>query len=193
MKKILAAFAFILGTSSLAHAGMMIEPYLGYEFSDLKYQFIGQSEYTDKLSGTGLGLRLGYKMLLPWFALDYTTVSGKGKTDYPGSANYDYTRSSLGAVVGVDLPLIRGWIGYGFSNDYTQKGEGLVQDRKFKGTYTKLGVGLGILPFVSLNAEYQMNDLKKVDFGTGEQDKSDVFTSTKNDSIMLSVSIPFNL
>ncbi len=201
MKKIFAVLAVMIGMSSAAHAGILIEPYLGYETGDFTYKFVGAvdptgTEYKDSLSGVSYGMRLGYKFLLPWIALDYTSGSGTDKVDSKfASSNQDFTRSSLAAVVGVNLPLIRAWAGYGFSNELTLKGANGANDTKFKGTYLKAGVGLGFIPFVSVNLEYKINDIKKVDLGAGvgEQDKSVVYDSTKNDSIMLSVSVPFNL
>ncbi len=193
MKKIFAVLAMAIGMSSAAHAGILIEPYLGYEMGDVKYQQIGKAEATDSTSGVSMGLRLGYKFLIPYVALDYTTGTATGKPD--AGSDYDLTKSSLGVVVGASLPLIRAWAGYGFTNDITMKGVGGLPDTKFKGGYMKAGVGLGILPLVDINLEYKINDLKKVDlgYGAGEQDKSEVFESNKYDTIMLSVSLPFNL
>ncbi|MEZ0392445.1 MAG: outer membrane beta-barrel protein [Pseudobdellovibrionaceae bacterium] len=194
MKRILAIFALIFGMSSAAQAGLLIEPYIGYAFGKATYTFIGATEYTDNLSGAGYGLRLGYKFLMPWVALDYTGGSGTAKSGRPGVADSDYTVTSLGGVVGVDLPiLLRAWAGYGFSNEVLLKGAAGAADQKFKGTYTKVGVGFTGLPFVSLNAEYQIHDFKKVDVGSGEVDKTDVFDKLTGDQVLVSVSIPFDL
>jgi len=196
MKKILAIIAVAIGMSSTAHAGILIEPYLGYEMGDLKYKYvpaIGGPEFTDKASGVSYGMRLGYKFLLPWIALDYSGGTATVKPDT--GTDYDLTKSSLGAVVGVNLPLIRAWAGYGFTNEMTIKGTGGSNDTKLKGNYLKAGVGLGFIPFVSVNLEYKINELKKVDLGAGagEIDKSLLYDSWKHDTIMLSVSVPFNL
>jgi opacity protein-like surface antigen len=198
MKKIFAVLAVALGMSSAAHAGILVEPYLGYEMGDLKYKFAAgnsdQADHTDSTSGMAYGLRVGYKFLIPWVALDYTGGTATVKPDPTGS-DYDLTKSSLGAVVGVSLPLIRAWAGYGFSNEITKKGTAGNPDAKFKGNYLKAGVGLGILPLVDINLEYKINDLKKVDLGAGagDQDKSAIYDSNKYDTIMISVSLPFNL
>lgn len=195
MKKLFATIAMVFGFSSAAHAGIMIEPYLGYGFGNIDYKAVGgTTEYTDKLSGTGLGLRLGYQFFLPWVALDYTMISGKGKSGVAGADDYDYSGDSLGAVVGVDLPVMfRFWAGYGFTNNFTQKGTGGASDSKLKGTYTKLGVGWTVLPILSINLEYQMNDWKKGDSGAGEANISDSYSTFKHNTTMLSVSAPFDL
>ena len=192
MKQLLAALAVMIGLSSAAHAGILIEPYLGYEFGDLKTQTVsslGGVETTDKVSGVGYGLRLGYKFMLPWVALDYTAGSGTVKHD--SGPDDDGTQSSLGAVVGVDLPLIRAWAGYGFSNELKAKSSSSTAT--YKGNYMKAGVGLGFIPLVSVNVEYQINDFKKIDLGSGEVDRSTIFDTMKFDTVMVSVSIPFNL
>jgi hypothetical protein len=185
--------------SSAAQAGILIEPYLGYETGDSTFKYVPSidpsgTEFTDSLSGVGYGMRLGYQFMIPWVALDYSSGTQTAKVD-KGRDSYDMTKSSLGAVVGVSLPLIRAWAGYGFSNEMTKKGTAGSADTKLKGTYLKAGVGLGILPLLELNLEYKINDLKKVDLGAGagEQDKSAIFDSTKYDTIMFSVSMPFNL
>ena len=191
MKKVLATIAVVFGMSSLAQAGMLIEPYLGYEMGDLKRQEKTEAEFTDKSSGTSFGLRLGYKFLLPWVALDYTSGSGKLKTDDPGKVDSDYKKYSLGGTVGVDLPLIRGWVGYGFQNDLQI--DDPTNDVKFKGTYTKFGVGLGFIPFVSLNVEYKINNFDKLDYNGTEYKVDDQFDTLKHDTVMISISAPFNL
>jgi len=194
MKKIFAIIAMAIGMSSTAHAGILIEPYLGYEMGDLIRKDVGSTtETTDKVSGVSYGMRLGYKFLLPWVALDYSSGTATGKPD--SGTDFDLTKSSLGAVVGVNLPLIRMWAGYGFSNEATIKGTAGSNNLKLKGNYLKAGVGLGFIPLVSINLEYKINDIKKVDLGAGagEVDKSTIFDTAKHDTIMLSVSVPFNL
>lgn len=198
MKKFLTLFTVLIGMSSAAHAGLLVEPYLGYMFGDLKYKSVGggQTEYTDNLSGMAYGLRLGYKFVMPWVALDYTGYSGTAKNGVAGGTDYDYSGYALGAIVGVDLPMMfRFWGGYGFQNNLTKKGTNGVPDRKFTGTYTKVGVGFKGFPMVSLNAEYIINRFNKVDFGGGSgfEELSGFYSTFDANLLLLSVSIPFNL
>lgn len=201
MKRILTIAAFILGTSSLAHAGILIEPYLGYESGAVKNTVSmggAEASYSLATSGPAFGLRLGYKFLMPWVALDYTAGSGKSESAISGASDLDYTKSSLGLVVGADLPIVHPYVGYGFSNSVTiKKGNTTTgQDYVFKGTYVKAGVGLGFIPFVHVNLEYKINTYSKVDLGdgAGEINRSDsIFTELKHDTVMVSVSVPFNL
>lgn len=65
-----------------AQAGLMIEPYVGYERSAAKADFkianiAALTDASGTMTGTSYGLRLGYKLLLGWVALDYSAGSGK--------------------------------------------------------------------------------------------------------------------
>jgi opacity protein-like surface antigen len=198
MKKIFAIFAMVIGMSSLAHAGILVEPYLGYQSGTAKYTYdssipvIGGQSSTDTMTGTAYGLRLGYKFLLPWVALDYTGGSGKTKMDLLDTTS-DYTSSSLGITAGVDLPIIHPYAGYGFNHQVTVKGTASTNEMKLKGTYLKAGVGLGFIPFVDIKLEYQINNFTKVDTGSGEQDKSALFSDLSSNTFMIGVSLPLNL
>ena len=137
-------------------------------------------------SGTVLGARIGYQFLLPWVALDYTTSlsdhKGSGKN---GSSDFDFSMSTLGLVAGVDLPIIRLFGGYGFSNTIKTS-----DDTKFEGTYLKAGVGFTALPFVSLNLEYIINDFKKVN---GESLSAAGMDKVSGNVLAFSVSLPLDL
>lgn len=174
MKKLLLVLALGLGFTSTSHADFMVEPYIGYEMGTGS---IGSEDF--KLTGTDLGLRLGYHSpVMFWVAADYTM--GSGTLDPDNSSSSDVKRSVLSAVVGVDLPiLLRAWIGYGFTNDL--KGD----DDTFKGTSTKLGVGFTGLPFVSLNLEI-------ISDKWDDTSNSGVDPDAKNTSYLLSVSLPLN-
>lgn len=171
MKKLLLVLAMGLGFASTSHADILIEPYIGYEMGK-------GTQGTDdfKLTGTDLGLRLGYASpVMFWAALDYTM--GSGTFDPDSSASVDGKRTSLAAVVGVDFPiLLRAWLGYGFQNDLK------IDSETFKGKYTKLGVGFTGLPFVSLNLEVISDEWDDTSSGGDPE--------AKNTSYLLSVSLP---
>lgn len=194
MKQIFAALTVLIGLSSVSQAGIMIEPYLGYETGNLVYNPNTPAiQLTDNLTAPSYGLRLGYKFLLPWVALDYAGAAGNVKSGNAFAPDTTYTRSSLGAVIGTDLPLVRFWAGYGFSNELAYKSTATTNATKFKGTYLKAGLGLKVIPLMSVNVEYKINSYTRYDNGVSESDISNTFSSTKNDMIMLSLSAPFNL
>ncbi|MDG0815857.1 outer membrane beta-barrel protein [Bdellovibrio svalbardensis] len=175
MNKLLISLALILGFSGVAHANIMIEPYLGYE--------TGKNTDPDgKTSGTVIGGRLAYKApVMFWAGLDGAFETGTNKPDSNALTNSDFKRTTLYAVVGVDLPILfRVWAGYGFSDELKLE---TTPSMKGTGTNYKFGLGFTALPFVSLNAEYIKGKL------TGG-DIHDNFPDAQNESVVLSVSLP---
>lgn len=173
MKKFLAVFAVVLGFAHASQANIMIEPYLGYE--------MGKTKNSDgTFNGSDMGLRLAYAApVFFWVGLDATSgVSGTFKPDSGG--NDDGKRTTVSGVVGVDFPiLLRAWAGYSLMNEIKFDTLG-----KFKGSGTKVGIGFTGLPFISLNFEYINEKFTEVDGAT-------LSTDFKNDSYLISVSLPF--
>lgn len=173
MSKLLISLALILGFSGVAHANIMIEPYLGYE--------MGKTTDPDgKTSGVVIGGRLAYKTpLMLWVGLDGGFETGKYKPD--SNSDADLKRTSLYGVVGVDLPILfRVWAGYGFSDEFKFESP---YNMKGTGTNFKLGLGFTALPFVSLNVEY----IKAKNTGG---DIHDVNPDFQHETVLLSASLP---
>ncbi len=173
MKKLLVIVALSLGFTSVSHANLLLEPYLGYEMG--KTTSSGTESKTELVN---LGGRIGWASpIMLWLALDVNLgMNGKVKPD--GSADQDATRNSYYAVAGLDFPiLVRGWVGYGFTNELK------LDNGKYEGTGMKLGVGFTGLPFVSLNLEYLTDSYDKFDGAS-------LSTKTELSSYMLSVSLP---
>lgn len=176
MKKLFAVCALIIGFGSAANAGLLLEPYLGYEMGTTK-------DADGKLDGTQLGARVAWTApIMFWAGLDYTMgVSAKFKPSASGSTDSDAKRSTLYAVVGVDLPiLLRGWVGYGLMNELKLDD----YNTTLKGKSTKLGVSFTGLPFICLNLEYLMETFDKDSNGNLDPE-------TKNNAYVLSVSLPW--
>ncbi len=174
MKKLLVAMALMLGFSGVAHANIMIEPYLGYD--------MGKTTSPDgKTSGAVLGARLAYKApVMFWIGLDGAFESG-GKFKPDSGSDADFDRTTLYGVVGIDLPILfRVWAGYGFSDEFKFKSP---YDSKSSGNNFKLGLGFTGLPFVSLNVEYIKATSTGGDFHTAYPDY-------KDETVLLSVSLP---
>lgn len=177
MKKLFAVCALVLGFGSAANAGLLLEPYLGYEMGTVKDNAAG------KMNGTLLGARVAWTApLMFWAGLDYaTTVSANFDSDTNGVADSDAKRSTLWAVVGVDFPiLLRGWVGYGLMNEIKLSD----YDNKLKGKSTKLGLSFTGLPFICLNLEYLMENFD-------EQSAGSLSPEAKNTAYVLSVSLPW--
>lgn len=185
-----ALFAFF--SISVANASFMIEPYLGYASMSFKSTFNatnGGIENSDTGTGTLYGLRLGYQLLIPYVALDYTGLSGTCKT---GAGSASCSGTQLGIVAGASLPLIRPYAGYGFSNEIKINGVNGSDSQTWKGTYTKLGLGLGFIPIITVNLEYLMNNFSKYESGSLSGSTGDYFSSKSSNFIYLTVSYPIS-
>jgi hypothetical protein len=186
MKKFLSIIALVIGFTSVSKADLMVEPYLGYNIAKFSAAGTGFS-FTGKPSGTILGLRLAYKIPMFWFGLDASTGSAKMTPSDPSFSNDNVTKTTLGAVFGVEFPiLLRAWIGYGFSNKLANKDS---SNSDFEGTNTKLGVGFTGLPLVSINLEIINDSFTKY----GGQPIKNTFSKFDSSSYLLSVSLPVNL
>lgn len=193
-KRITAFSAMTLTTLGLmatpAHAGLMLEPYIGIEQGQTYAVVANLADSSYKTSGSVLGARVGYSLpLLFWFGLDYSLVAGgKAKPDF-GGQDGDLKRSDLYAVVGVDLPiLLRAWAGYGLMNTTTNSNN--VGETKITGgTKMKVGAGLTMLPLVSVNLELFNHKGAKVESG-GVNLPMSTFEDAGG---VLSVSLPLDL
>lgn len=189
----LAAFLTI---STTAQAGLMLEPYLGYQTTavDAKFKTL-DLDAGGANQGVGFGLRAGYSLIMAWFALDYMMVpNGKFKpANELVMSEADYSRSDLWLTAGIDLPvLLRFWGGYGLMNTATFK-DSSGDSKLTGGSHMKFGLGFTGLPLVSLNLEYLMHEHKKIDAGGTETSTSDIYKTFKESGMLLSVSVPFDL
>jgi hypothetical protein len=189
MKIIMIAVLALFTVS--AHAGILVEPYLGFGASTVKTEDTSGVPGSDSSTGIGMGLRLGYKFLLPWVALDYRLSSGEKLTDSVTQEKINASQTQMGVTGGVDLPLVRLFAGYGFDNKFTVKPSS--GDVVFKGTYTKLGAGFSLIPLIKINLEYIINTYPKFSTGGTEYDRSVSYNKFDHTTLFLSVSAPFNL
>src|SRR5689334_16492801 len=102
----LVAMVLVLGLTTKAHAGLMVEPYLAYELSsEMKLDSTVLGDSGGKTSGPDFGLRLGYKLpVMVWVGLDYSLMSDGTYKGNGSDAKID--RSNLYLDVGVDLPVL---------------------------------------------------------------------------------------
>ena len=177
MQKLLVICAVVFGLAGVSHAGVLIEPYVGYESGTLTSKTGGDG----KVTGSQYGLRLAYKLpVMFWLGVDGTMGKITVKPDN-GGASVDWDRTMFSAVAGVNFPiLLRGWVSYGFSNEVK------TDNSKMKGNSMKVGLGYSPIPFVSLNVEYLSETFTDVE--TGGVTAS---TDSKNSGYIVSLSVPF--
>ena len=202
LQKKLSIFSILFTLFSLnASAGFYLDPYIGLERSavsmttSVAMSGIPAGTNITLLSATGVtvGSRVGLKLLLPiWFALDGSMSNGKYTWDIPGFTkdSTSVKKTSLFATVGFDFPiLLRGWVGYGLMNEMQ------TDDTTFSGgSLMKAGIGLGMLPLISLNLEFITSKPGKVKDSTGTSvDSTAAFSKLEEGSLLLSASFPLNL
>ena len=200
MKNILGLMAFLatVSASTVASAGLLVEPYLGYETSATAGNVTVSGTSVDaggKITGSELGLRLGYKLpVMVWLALDYSMMSG-GK--YSGATGFDgkVDRSNLYFDVGVDLPILfRVYAGMGLGVTEKYKPDSGAADNTYKGGSSyKLGASFTGLPFVCINLDYFVNNFATVDSGGTSTNINSFVTGFKDTGMVLNVSLPLNL
>ena len=179
MKKLLLAMIITVSAS----AGLLVEPYLGYEIGSGE---AGSTDYTFNTSV--LGGRVGYTMLGLMGGIDYSLGMEsdlEGKTGGV-TGKTKYSQDSLGLFVGYELPiLLRAWATYYLSTNLERQ-EGTDKGKEYSGDGLGLGVGFTGLPFVSLNLEYRMMSYDEYD-GTALANKIDM------NFVMVGVSLPLDL
>ena len=200
-RSLILATALLFATIFTTHAraGIMVEPYVGYNLLVADYTFgsaagslNGQGLKLDN-TGLGYGLRLGVTIPLFFAAIDYssTSLSTSVKEKPAGStiSTSAFTASSLGATVGVNLPIIRPYVGYIFDDQAKGDSSTLI------GTGIKVGVGLTVFPMVKLNAEYVTRTWTKSKSSNGSEEtfgSSAFYSSAKGSGFFINASIPLS-
>lgn len=193
MKRLLLISALLL-SSTAVHAGILIEPYVGYGIGSGEDSDSPKTEYD--MNAPFIGGRLGYQALGFMAGLDFTKWMEselEGKTSL-GTSTADADQQTIGAFVGYNLPaLLRVWVGYYFSHKIEIQSGSSVGD-EFKGGGYGLGVGFTALPMLSINLEYRMHTFDE------HKNASSGSTSALNGSseidfnqIMISASLPLDI
>jgi len=199
-KIIATASLFFFAQSSFA--GVMVEPWVGYGTGKLNCTDLNTgADCGAKVSGINYGARLGYKVPVVgvWGALEYDG-SAKLKSESnvsTGTPEDEVVHTSLGLTVGWDLIFgLRVFGGYNFqekltitSGDPTNPGDTIIDG----GNSVKIGAGYKF-PLIPLAINLEMVNGTYKDFKTPSQSGkiSDVFSTYKSSTTILSVSAPFD-
>lgn len=179
-----AAALVSVAAPSVARADIMIEPFVGYHAGTVKVN----SDET--ISGVGYGARLGYEFLLLYGALDYEADQGTLSTS-GGDASLN--GQNIWLDLGVRLPLVRAWVGYGVQNNFGATISGVTST--LKGTGYKAGVAFTGIPLICINLEYRMVTFNTYNAGTGSGDQSLSAAGISNGTYsgaFVSVSLPIS-
>lgn len=182
MKKILLAAVICFGTQ--AQAGLLLEPYIGYNFTAIETD-AGEGKAA---KGPILGGRVGWTLLGTVFvAFDYST--GDIEWDPENSLpKLDGTLTRMGITAGADIPIapLRAWAGY-YKSKFEPSESGM--DVKMEdGKGVKIGLGLTFLPIIDINLEYF--NAKYDNYKANGTVYNEEITDR---GLMLSLSAPFDL
>ncbi|MES2964230.1 MAG: hypothetical protein V4760_10095 [Bdellovibrionota bacterium] len=181
-----------LAIVSTAKADILLEPYLGYTYGQAKIDPVVGSGSTYDMNNLAVGARFGWQFLVAMVGLDYTMpVSGKFKATSTGATDYDYSGSQLWAYAGARLPLIRAWAGYSLTS--TTELKDATGTSTITGDGLKVGASFTGFPLIAINAEYIMNNAKKIKSGAAEWDiPGTSYSKATQNFFMLSVSAPLS-
>jgi hypothetical protein len=196
MKKLVIG-VLLMAYAISSYAGFMVEPSIGATIGtvDTKQTVAGQNlKYG--ISGTEMGLKVGYSFLGANLGVSYYMGSTDFEIDQPTNQGYldlGFDSTKTGVYAGFNFPiLLRAWGIYHLDSEY--KGTTGDKDVHSGKGYT-LGIGLTPipvpLPFISLsfNLEYSVVNLDEVKDGS-----TGVVTAENWDvnEIKLSVSTPLD-
>lgn len=199
MRSILLGLILVAGLMMGTHAkaGILIEPYLGYGLTSVQTELTTGGGYKFSMNAPALGARLGYQALMFWVAADYMTMSGTAKvTETPPNTTYpdnSMTTTSLGAVAGLRVPMLRAYVGYMFMNNAIEKVTN--GENKYSGTAVKGGLSFTGFPIIALNLEYIQSTFTKYESGGVQVDIGGPLTTLSKataNTVLVSVSAPFN-
>lgn len=198
MKKLLL-LVFMIST---AHAGVLVEPYLGYRFGsgeiDVTNSGLLNGTYKYALSGYNLGGRLGYSFLGVFGALDYSigkleeesdgTPAGVTVTDKKD----EYDTTNIGLTVGYEFPVfLRAWGTYFLKSELEETTDS--NPDTYEGSGFGVGIGFTSIPIIDLNLEIRKFSYDEVTDNSGTTSlPSNTASELETTEIMLSVSAPFD-
>ncbi len=182
---IILALAFFI--IKPVHAGLLLEPVIGYSLGKFETDSPGSSE--DKAAGPSVGGRIGYQNLGFQLGLDYLRSNlSVDDNDF----KEDLVSNEFAGFVGFEFPiLVRVYAAYIFSATSESDvdlglGAGKEALELNDGSGVKFGVGFTLLPFLDINVEYRKGQYSELKIGSTKTD-----TDTDFSAVMIGVSLPF--
>ena len=191
---------------SAAKAGILIEPYIGGSANTFVADTILPVAFFDLVGkGTYSGGRLGYKFFFGmWLAADYTINSTSYTITKPSTLSSMSMNSNFTFIdVGWDLPfLFRLYGGYGVAGSASLSGTtstgNNISDKFTKASAFKVGAGVSLLHFFSINLEYFKPTFARYEgitngVSNGEQDLSAAWRTFDLSTTALTLSFPLSI
>jgi len=180
MKKLLLTLLILI--ASQAHAGILVEPVIGYNFAKLDVKEL-DTDFTAR--GPAFGGRLGYQKLGFQLGVDYLNSTLSHSEDDLD----DVGLSEWAGFVGFEFPiLLRVYAGYILSATANTEQDNGDKVELTKGSGMKAGLGFTMLPFVDINLEYRKGTFDQVEVDGVESDDGATY-----ESVMVGLSLPLNL
>ena len=147
---------------SLVKANILIEPYLGRTFSGEGDMSTGLGSLDVEYASLVKGIRLGYEYAGLMLGADYSLSDFKleNRSLAFNRTNKDkVSRNDLGFFVGFNLPMaLRFWATWIFQakldGDEDSNARIFSKNTTFEGDGQSFGIGLSLLPLLSINLEY---------------------------------------
>jgi hypothetical protein len=183
MKRTLLVIGFLgfaTCLTTVAHAGVMFEPYIGYEVGNYEGgNGINKTSNSTSSSESGMayGARLGYMTMLGFgFGAEYMGTS----LSLSNSGSSTQSGSDIGAYLEFKFPaFLKIYATYFVSSSASITN----QTSNFSGNGEKVGIGITTLPFININFEIVNRDFSK----EGSQTLS---TDLKDSDYCVNISIP---
>jgi hypothetical protein len=187
--RLLIVLASFVGLSSTAHAGFLIDPYLGYAVSGGWSDNDGTPPQDGDGTTLSLGARLGWQTMMGLqLGLDVERAqSTLNDIANGGTADADTTALAYGPFIGFQSMMgVRAYFSYYLSSN--SEVDDSNPGQTFIGSGFKLGLGYRIIEYFTVNLEYTSLSYDEVEVGgiTFNED----FTA---DFISLAVSFPIHL
>ena len=169
-----------------AHAGFMIEPFLGIDSGALKTTTLAGQDSSSSSQGFAYGARFGYRFANPvWITAEYMGASDKDDSN----SKTELSRTSLSAVFGYDFGKFNLWAGYGFSDKMKVK---MTPEIDVSGSNLRFGGGYKAENHVSINLDLIISNYTKASLnGSAEVELDQIYSKFAYTTVMLSVSAPF--
>lgn len=174
--------------------GVTVEPYAGWALAGTLNSTNKGTTTGYSFNGFGFGGRAKVRFMEGLFAgLDFLTLPSLGSINANGSTA-SVSNTKFGLVAGWVLPFfpLTVWAGYNFMDSFTTTPATVTPTTpilKYSGSSFKFGVGYNLMPYLAVNAEYQLASYGSWDYAPSLESQG---IALNYKTFLLSVSAPLN-